>query len=112
MDIPSTILFGLVLLWLIGQLFVKCGDMKVESGLTAIVLVTILFYGRNTLLGSPTAGFWHTVLKLLLDFLLVACIGSGVTAIFALQVSGPQEALGKGSCMRGNMYFGFLCRKY
>ena len=43
MDIPSTILFGLVLLWLIGQAFAKHGDMKLESGLTAILLVMILF---------------------------------------------------------------------
>ena len=80
MDIPSTILFGIVLLWLIGQLFNKYGDMKVESGLTAIVLVAILFYGHSTLLGNP-GSFWHTILKLLLDFLLVLCIGSGITAM-------------------------------
>jgi hypothetical protein len=90
MDIPSTILFGLLLLWLIGQLFNKYGDMKMESGLTAIVLVAILFYGRNTLLGSP-ANFWHTVLKLFLDFLLVTCIGSGITAM--LRSKNPTMAL-------------------
>lgn len=84
MDIPSTILFGLLLLWLIGQAFAKYGDMKLEAGITAIVLVAILvvdcFYRRNILLGNP-GGFWHAALKLFLDLLLIVFVGSGVTAI-------------------------------
>lgn len=84
MDIPSTILFGLLLLWLIGQVFDKYGDIKVESGIAAIVLAAILvfdwFLGRKMLLGNPV-GFWHAVLKLFLDFLLIVFVGSGVTAI-------------------------------
>ena len=85
MDIASAILFGVVTLWLISLSFQKPGDEGGGTSLvTALVLIGILtvdwFYGRQHLLGNPPHGLWHTILKLVGDFLLISIVGSGLTA--------------------------------
>jgi hypothetical protein len=85
MEIASAILFGTVTIWLVSLSFQKPGEEGQGTGLvTALVLIGILtvdwFYGRQQLLGNPPNGFWHTILKLVGDFLLISIVGSGLTA--------------------------------
>ena len=85
MDIASSILFGAILAWLISQAITESAEaMRLTSAVTAALLIAVLsvdwFVGRQQLLGHPR-GLWRTLLKLLLDFLLVSFIGSGVNVI-------------------------------
>jgi hypothetical protein len=86
MDIASAILFGAAIIWLVLQSFMECGEEGRGTGLVAIlvlggILAADWFYGRQHLLGNPPHGFWHTILKLVADFLLICFVGSGVTAV-------------------------------
>ena|SRR5258708_10318280 len=87
MDLVLAVLFGLAIVWLLTQDFMKARGIPVPRGvptLSAMILVLILgidwFIGRRHILGDP-GGFIHTVVKLFLGFLLITLVGSGLTAI-------------------------------
>jgi hypothetical protein len=88
MDIPVIILLALALIWLMSrELSVRTRFAAIRRGtptLSAIILGSIValdwFVGRQAILGHP-GGLTHTVLKLVLAFLLAALVASGLTAI-------------------------------
>jgi hypothetical protein len=87
MDIPVAVLLGAALVWLVSQEWSVSGPY-VPRGIptvSAVVLVVIIgidwFFGHRGILGHP-GGLFHTVFKLLLGYVLVSFISSGLTAIF------------------------------
>jgi hypothetical protein len=87
MDIPVAVLLSVALIWLVSQEWSFSGPY-VPRGIptvSAVILVVIIgvdwFFGHRSILGNP-GGFFHTVFKLVLGFLLVPIVSSGLTAIF------------------------------
>lgn len=80
-------LFGLAVIWFVLQEWKGSGWPPIPRGiptLSAMILVSIVgidwFAGRRGILGHP-GGFFHTLPKLVLLFLLASLIGSGLTVI-------------------------------
>jgi hypothetical protein len=87
MDIPMAVLLSAALIWLMLQEWKRDFGPYVPRGIPTVSSVILLlivgidwFFGHRGILGHP-GGFFHTVFKLVLGFLLVSFVGSGLTAL-------------------------------
>jgi hypothetical protein len=90
MDIPVVMLLGLTVIWLVSQEwtvssswpFIRLGIPTLSAMILGLIVTIDWFFGRRVILGHP-GGFFHTLFKLVLAFLLVSFVASGLTAIRA-----------------------------
>jgi hypothetical protein len=88
MYIPVAVLLGVAIIWLLSQEWSISFDWpRIPRGiptLSAVILGLLVtndwFFGCRGILGHP-GGFFHTIFKLVLGFLLVSFVASGLTAI-------------------------------